>query len=293
MSEGISRRNFLGLAALGSVVAVSGGGLGLNGVADVASAQDTGGRDPFGAQVDQGLGYFRGRAEQQLPLVEGLVEALRSGDLEWSMGAYVNARPPYEEIEVLAASFEQTDSDIDARPYSFDAGEKSEEFKGFHRIEALIYRDVDLSAALPYAETLVGSVEALQRDLESRENFDSKSHFEGMVALATEVASKKISSEEETYSGQSLLIFCQNWRGIYSQFEPFIGELERRKPGVATEVTEAYRGTQSLLEPYFEPGNWAAAPYGSVGMSERADIVRASYRLRDSLLRSSEVLGLV
>jgi iron uptake system component EfeO len=293
MADGISRRGFLSLAALGGVATVTGGALGVGAGASVAVAQDTGEGDPFGAQVDRGLEYFRRRADQQLPLAENLVEALRFGDLEWTMGAYVNARPPYEEIETLAASFEQTDSDIDARPYSFDAGEKSEDFKGFHRIEALIYRDVDLAAALPYAEGLVESVKTLRQDLGVRENFDSKSQFEGMVALATEVASKKISSEEETYSGQSLLIFCQNWTGIYSQFEPFIDELERREPNVAAEVTDSYNAAQGLLEPYFESGNWTAAPYDTVGMSRRAEIVKASYRLRESLLRSSEALGLV
>ena len=72
--------------------------------------------------------------------------------------AYVNARPPYEEIEVYAGSFEQEDSDIDARPYSFDDGENSDEFKGFHKIEAFIYRDEDLASAIPYGEELIDSV---------------------------------------------------------------------------------------------------------------------------------------
>jgi iron uptake system component EfeO len=89
-------------------------------------------------------------------------------------------------------------------------GETSEKFVGFHRIERLLYRDDDLEAAVPYAEGLVESVEQLQTDLDQRENFDPVSHFEGMIGLANEVPSKKITSEEETFSEQSLLIFKQN-----------------------------------------------------------------------------------
>ena len=171
--------------------------------------------DQYAAQVDAGLNYFKEQAAQQLPLVEALAAAIKSGDLAAAQQAYIESRPPYEQIEVLALNFEDTDTDIDARPYAFDNGEADEEFKGFHRIEALIFRDENLVAAQPYADELVESVKTLMTNLEARENFDSPSHFEGMIGLATEIPAKKISSEEETYSDQSLLIFQENWKGIY------------------------------------------------------------------------------
>lgn len=249
-------------------------------------------RDRFAAQVDGGLEYFGRRADEQLPLVESLLAAIEAGDMQRARAAYVEARPPYEEIEVLAASFEQTDSDIDARPYAFDEGEASEDFKGFHRIEGLLYRDEDLEAALSYAEELMRSVEILQQDLRARENFDAATHFEGMIGLATEVPAKKISSEEETYSDQSLVIFHYNWEGIYSQFEPFLGEVESRNAGAATSVTEAYEAAMATVEPYFSSGSVEAEPYSSVGIAKRGEIVRASQRFRDALIKASEVLGL-
>ncbi len=81
--------------------------------------------------------------------MESLLAAIQSGDVAKAKATCVESRPPYEQIEVLAASFEQTDSDIDARPYAFDEGEASPDFKGFHRIEALLYRDANLQEALP------------------------------------------------------------------------------------------------------------------------------------------------
>lgn len=246
----------------------------------------------YAAEVDVGLAYFRARAEEQVPLVEAMVEAIAGGDIEAAKAAYVAARPPYEEIEVLAAGFPETDADIDARPYAFDGGETDPAYRGFHRIESLLFRDGDLAAAQPFAETLLGSARTLIDDLATRENFSAAGHFDGMVALANEVASKKISSEEETWSDQSLLIFRHNWLGIASQFDPFAPAVQAGDPAAADEVTTAVEAALSLVEPSFAAGSVAAAPYSGVGPAERGRIVAASYRLRDALVAAREVLGI-
>ncbi|WP_235595977.1 EfeM/EfeO family lipoprotein [Mastigocoleus testarum] len=157
-------------------------------------------------QVQAGVKYFQKQAQEQLPLAEQLLEALKSNNLEAAKKAYVESRPPYEQIEVLAGNFEQEDTDIDARPYAFDNGDEDEGFKGFHKIEAFIYRDDNLKAAVPYGEGLIASIKSLIDKLNDPSNFNAKDHFGGMIAVATEVPAKKISSEEETWSDQSLLI---------------------------------------------------------------------------------------
>lgn len=283
----MNRRTFLRHAAVtgGGVTLATSGLLKLPYAAPAVVLAQSDAR--YADAVDTGLSYFKGRAAEQLPLVENLVQAIRSGDLEGARTAYLASRPPYEEIEVLAASFEGTDSDIDARPYSFDGGEINGDFRGFHRIEALLYRDDELEAALSYAQRLVESVRTLQRDLDTRANFSAQRHFEGMVALATEIASKKISSEEETYSDASLIIFRHNFRGIYSQFEPFESALDDAAAGA---VKDAYEAAEGVLEPHFTAT--VATPYSQIGMAARRGVVRASYRLRDTLLTAAERLGL-
>lgn len=275
-----------GAAVLGGAGSASGGGSGS------ASAGRDG--DDYEEAVDAGLEYFRERAEDQLPLVRSLLDAIESGDERGAKDAYVESRYPYEEIEVLAASFEETDADIDARPFpgDFMYGETSEEFVGFHRIERLLYRDEDLEAAVPYAEGLVESVERLQEDLRKRGNFDPVSHFEGMIGLANEVPSKKITSEEETFSGQSLLIFAQNWQGIYSQFSPFASAVASHDEDVAAEVKHAADEALSIVAPYFPADQPGATPYRMVDNEVRGEIVHASSRLRDALIDAAAVLGI-
>lgn len=249
-------------------------------------------RDRFAAEVDNGLAYFKEQAVRQIPLVETLASAIAENDIEAAQQAYIDSRPPYEQIEVLALNFEETDTNIDARPYAFDKGEEDEAFIGFHRIEALIFRDANLVDAVPYAEGLIADVKNLMNDLDARENFDSPSHFAGMIGLATEVPAKKISSEEETWSDQSLLIFRENWKGIYSQLNPFLTRVQSIDPAVAADATSTYEAAMAVIEPYFTAGQVAAAPYSSLDAARRGEIVTVAYRFRDAIVGVAESLGI-
>jgi iron uptake system component EfeO len=246
----------------------------------------------YSLQVDAGLAYFKKQAAIQIPLVEKMIKAIRERSLNKAQEAYINARPPYEEIEVLAASFPQTDSDIDARPYAFEKGVTDEAFKGFHRVEMLIFGANDLEAAEPFAVELLESCKTLQKDLENRSAFSAKSTFEGLAALANEVAAKKISSEEETWSDQSLVIFKHNWIAIHSQYEPFHSIVSKKNEKVAQGVMDAYKKAMALIEPHFKKGVVAGTPYSKIGMAERYRIVKASTALRDALIEAAETLKL-
>jgi len=246
-------------------------------------------RPELARAVGRGIDYFKRRTEQQAPLCRALLSAIESRDLAAARRAYVASRPPYEEIEVHASAFEQVDRDIDARPYVFDDGELDPEFRGFHKIEALLYAYEDLDAALPYARRLVQSIEDLASRLTDRWRFSASLHFEGMIALATEVAAKKISSEEETWSDQSLVIFRHNWIGVYSQFEPFAAVLGEEHE-VSRRVKEAYERAMATVEPHFAPGRVGATPYSRIRIRERREMADASNRLREALLVARDAL---
>ncbi|MEM1047768.1 MAG: EfeM/EfeO family lipoprotein [Pseudomonadota bacterium] len=239
----------------------------------------------------QGVTYFRSRNEKQIEMVDALRTAIGSGDLAAARQAYIDARPPYEEIETLAANFEESDSDIDARPYSFEGGETSEDFRGFHKIEYLLFRDDDLALAGQYADTLAASAQKLHQELGEPERYSPATHFEGMIGLAEEIGSKKISSEEETWSDQSMLIFRSNIIGIFSQYEPFAPQVAERDTNTDGTVREAYQAFRALLEPHEKGPGEALTPYSQVGIAERKAISDATYRFRDSLIAAADALG--
>ncbi|MEM6500560.1 MAG: EfeM/EfeO family lipoprotein [Cyanobacteria bacterium P01_C01_bin.89] len=254
-----------------------------------AATPDLAANKAFNAEVEEGLDYFRGLVREQMPLVKDLRAAIASGNLAAAKQAYVDSRPPYEQIEVFAGSFEDEDSDIDARPYGFDDGEESPDFKGFHLIEAYLYRDGDLRAALSYADGLIDSIEALTAKLDDSSNFSAESNFEGMVALVTEVPAKKISSEEETWSDQSILIFDNNWKGIYSQYKPFASRLPSK---VTNRVDAAYQACMASISKFKIPGQVGMTPYSQVSVADRGKISASAYEFRSAILEARDALGL-
>lgn len=243
------------------------------------------------AAVATGVGYFSKQCDEQATLCRDLEQAIRSGDLESARRAYVVARPPYEEIETLAYAFEDVDRDIDARPYAFEGGETDADFRGFHRIEALLFGHDDVEAALPYAVELNGSIAKLKTQLGELDRFDAAGQFGGMYALTNELAAKKISSEEEAWSNQSLVIFKHNWIGAHSQFVPFAMLVAQRSPAAANEVRDAYRAAMVTLKPHFKPGVVAATPYTEVSFVDRRRMADASNRFRDAIANASRVVG--
>ena len=288
----MDRRQAIGGMVLGGVA------LTLPGCASGSGAGSAGGlfgssdSPELAAAVDEGIAYFRRRCEEQLPLLTPMQTAIRARDLDLARRAYVEARPPYEEIETLAASFEEVDADIDARPYAFDGGEDDPEFRGFHRAEVLLFAHNDLDAAAPFVDGLVESVRTLQRQLGERGRFSAAGQFGGMYALTNEVSAKKISSEEETWSDQSLLIFRHNWIGVYSQYKPFDALVRARNPETSEAVNAAHRDAMGLLTDHFRPGSAAGTPYSRIGIPERRAMASASLQYRDAITAAAEALGI-
>lgn len=294
-SRAMDRRSMLRVAAAGglacSVAALSVGCASTQGSASGSSVKAGAAARGLANEVAAGVRYFQNQCSAQLPLVAAMVKAIEARDLAGAKRAYIESRPPYEQIEVLANSFEDSDRDIDARPYAFADGEEDTEFRGFHKVEALVFGYEDLDAALPYAKRLYKSIEQLSVELAEPGRFNASLSFDGMIALATEIPAKKISSEEETWSDQSMLIFRNNWEGIWSQFGPMARKANAAKAGAGDAVHQAYKAAMALMEGHFSLGSAAGTPYSRIGIAKRRQIANASLKLRSSLLAAREALG--
>jgi iron uptake system component EfeO len=285
----MDRRYMIKACFAGSVVAP--GALPLLG-APIQRRPSSSGFDPrWQDAVAGGVNYFKQRCDDQVPLVKGLQKAIASGDVASAKVAYIESRPPYEEIETIAGSFMESDADIDARPYAFEGGEHDPQFRGFHKIENLIFAEENLDAASPYADRLLASIIRLRTELDDPARFSPEGQFGGMVALSTEIPAKKISSEEETWSDQSLLIFKHNWIGIYSQFKPFADTQGMNKASVKR-VEDAHHAAMATVMPHFTTGTSAATPYSRIPIKERRTMADASNRYRDAIIIVRDEIGI-
>ena len=229
----------------------------------------------------EGVKYFAGRCKDQQKLLKDLESALETGDLAQSKQAYVNSRPPYEEIEVLATADDigPLDSAIDARPYGFDGGEDNEEFQGFHLIERDLYREGNVSKAAESVKGLIESVDELCVVLDDGSTITPQNSLDGQMALAYELAAKKISSEEEAWSDAHLVIYKHNIVGIYSQYKPF-EEVEGVTETIKARVNAAYDVVVKKFDAVDTRGFFAQGAdrmYSSLSIKERKDIMEAAY----------------
>lgn len=261
------------------------------------------GQSEMDAAVATGVADLRAKAEKSLVLVTALMDAINSGDLDAAKAAYIVSRPYYEQIEVLANSFGETDSDIDARAYSFVHGEAIEGrevldepgafFKGFHRIEGLLFRNGNVTSAARWGEILVASSEQLVTDLSDTEAFSPALSFQGMIGLSTEVGAKKMSSEEETYSDMSVLIFHNNFLGVMSQYEPFSPLVAAADSEADAAVNAALSDAFATVEPFItvDGDKTTYAPYSTLTIEDRASIQSAAYAIADALVLARDALG--
>lgn len=215
-----------------------------------------------------------------------LLTAISKRDLSRSITAYVAARPPYEQIETLANIFPDIDAAIDARPYVYHLGEDDASFAGFHVIERALYRDQRLNPHLDdVAIALNDSVNKLCDVLQERKRYSVMGTFEGGVALAFEVPAKKVASEEETWSDLSLMIFRNNYQGIWSQVSPFLSMVTPTKAAALRAAYNRVRRVLNLIDPKhpFNTLKGDARPYSSVRTWQRKMLIDATYVFAQAL----------
>lgn len=250
-------------------------------------AQSNVGKISLEEAVRSGISYFKDQCRWQQTLMPELLTAVRVQDLSRARKAYIAARPPYEQIETLANAFPQLDADIDARPYAIPFGEDNPAFRGFHVLERAIYRDQALQTMYPVALKLNQSVNTLCVALDDATRYNPRVSFTGSVALAFEVPGKKVASEEETWSNLSLMIFRNNYRGIWSQVSPFLStNLVRASTAARLRATYArVRRVYASIDPahpFFTPSG-DSRPYSTVTRVERRRIVNAAYEFATAL----------
>ncbi|PKU26356.1 iron uptake system protein EfeO [Telmatospirillum siberiense] len=138
--------------------------------------------------------------------------AVKAGDLKTAQALYSPTRAHYERVEPVAELFDDLDKSIDSRADDHEGKEEDPDFKGFHRIEYGLFAKKSTAGLAPFADKLNADVAELQGRLKELA-FPPEKVVGGAAALIEEVASTKISGEEDRYSGTDLSDFRANVDG--------------------------------------------------------------------------------
>ena len=280
----------------------------------------------FNEARDNYVAFVQNEVAELLPKVEEFAEAYAAGDDEKAKALYPTTRVHYERIEPVAEALGVLDARIDYREvdYIAEADELKEddpsftEWLGFHRMEKDLWppaEDAKNADGAParegwepstpehrreIADTLIADVEQLNTTVNA-DNFIEEQDItvdtvsNGAMGLLEEVATTKVTGEENWWSHKDLYDFQANIQGSRIAFDMVKGiAAERGEEGkqLVDDIESRFNDIQELLDQYgsLETG---FVDYDQVDAGEQAKLTRSLDALREPLSNlTGTVLGL-
>ncbi len=196
--------------------------------------------------------YVQSQTGALLEQTTAFVDAVKAGDVEGAKALFPVARTYWERIEPVAEIFGDLDPLIDGREGDQEEGQ---DFTGFHRIEQALWVAGDVSDMGPYADQLLADVQEIV-DLANEETLDPLQLANGAKALLDEIATGKITGEEDRYSHTDLWDFAANLEGSEAAVQALRPFLEEAEPELVAEIDERFAAAEAELEQHRVGDGW-------------------------------------
>ena len=216
--------------------------------------------------------YVRSQTAALLTKTEEFVAAVKANDVAKAKALYPVARTYWERIEPVAESFGDLDPKIDGRE---EVVEEGMEFTGFHRIEKDLWTTGAVSSDGPIADRLLVDVKAIVAKADA-EKLTPLQLANGAKALLDEVASGKITGEEERYSHTDLWDFNANLEGSKAAIAALRPALEQRAPDLVKQLDGEFANVETTLGKHRAGDGWKLhTQLGKDELKELSDTVNA------------------
>ena len=209
---------------------------------------------PTGELIATAVANYKAYVDDQVgQLLAGTKEfaaAYIAGDDAKAKALYAPVRMHWERIEPVAESFGDLDPILDAREADLEEGQ---DWTGWHRIEKDLWPPASGYTALTPAErkTVADKLVADTQTLADRTadlTFRVDQLGNGAKELLDEVATGKITGEEETWSHTDLWDFQANLEGAKVMYAGLAPVVQRVDPELATTLDTRFAAVQSLLD---------------------------------------------
>ncbi|MFI6233693.1 iron uptake system protein EfeO [Micromonospora sp. NPDC050784] len=242
-------------------------GKGIRGALKVSgSAQPLTADAALGDATDNYQRYVKSQTTALLDKTEEFVGAVKAGDVAKSKALYPVARTYWERIEPVAEIFGDLDPKIDGREEVIEEGM---EFTGFHRIEKDLWQSGDISKDGPIADRLLVDV----KEIVAKANAEKLSPLQlanGAKELLDEVASGKITGEEDRYSHTDLWDFAANLEGSKAAVSALRPALQQRSPELVTQLDTEFANVEGLLGKHRDGDGWK--PHTALSKAELKEL---------------------
>ncbi|WP_288813654.1 iron uptake system protein EfeO [uncultured Corynebacterium sp.] len=239
--------------------------------------------------VDNYTSYVRSQTKNLQDVTENFTAAIQAGDVEKAKELFPQVRTPYERIEPVAESFpDDLDPRIDLREADLAEGDK---WTGFHRIEK------DLWVEGKITDETKQMADQLSKDIQELIDGVNADDFKltpvqiasGAQGLLDEIATSKITGEEDIFSHTDLYDFQANLEGSKAAIASLEKPMEERKPGMLKEINSRFDAVQSELNKHREGEGFVS--YDKVSESDRKALSTALDHLTEEVSMVQAVIS--
>ncbi|MFF0761418.1 iron uptake system protein EfeO [Streptomyces sp. NPDC003737] len=214
--------------------------------------------------------YAQDQADETLPRVETFAKAVKDGDLEAAKKAYATSRIGWERTEPVAESFGDIDPKVDTRADGLEQGQK---WTGWHRLEKALWEDKKIGdEEKTLADQLVTDLKDWQQRVGKAE-ITPTSMANGAKELLDEVATGKVTGEEDRYSHTDLVDFKANVEGAQKAYELLKPVASTNDAALTTELDKQFAALNTLLDKYrTDPAQYDFVSYDKVTKDQRKEL---------------------
>ncbi|MGW7421911.1 iron uptake system protein EfeO [Streptomyces sp. NPDC054813] len=223
--------------------------------------------------------YAQEQADATIPKVETFVNAIKAGDLTAAKNAYAPSRVGWESTEPIAESFGDIDPKTDTRA---DGLEKGQKWTGWHALEKALWQDKKIGAEQKtLADELLTDLKDWQKRVGKAE-ITPTSMANGAKELLDEVATGKVTGEEDRYSHTDLSDFKGNVDGAQKAYELLKPVAQKNDAALAAELDKQFAALNTLLDKYRTTSDGFVS-YDKVTKDQRKELSDAVNALAEPL----------
>ena len=187
--------------------------------------------------------YVASQSDALLTRTTEFVGLVKAGKVDEAKALYPVARSYWERIEPVAESFGDLDPKIDGRADVVDEGRK---FTGYHRLEQDLWVKGLQADSSAIADQLLADVTTIVTQAKDVK-FNGLQLANGSKALLDEMATGKVTGEEERYSHTDLWDFAANWEGSKSAIAALRPVLEKRDQALVASYDKRAAALDTLV----------------------------------------------
>jgi iron uptake system component EfeO len=207
------------------------------------------------AAADSYARYVKSQSDTLIVKTTEFVDAVKAGDVDKAKKLFPVARTYWERIEPVAEQFGDLDPITDGREP--DAKAEGVDFTGWHRIEKQLWVEGNTEGMDPYADQLLANVKKIVAKGQDAP-LTALELAQGSKGLLDEVATGKITGEEDEFSHTDLWDFKANIEGSQAAISALRPVLVKRDPDLVKDLDAKFTAVDTELNQHQDKstGDW-------------------------------------